>query len=98
MFNRVVENVFLPLLPTKPTPPSAVNGRKRSRDTQEAGDQVDAYAQIFAAANEGQGKAEVGNKVLRALFDEGGKQETVDSNRRKIYLLVREWGQEALED
>ncbi|POY76894.1 hypothetical protein BMF94_0147 [Rhodotorula taiwanensis] len=93
MFTRLVDNVFTPLLdallPPKPEPRA-----KRRRGA--AGRAKDpAYPGIRASAVEGTGVEDpsaaaevVGKQVLKRLFEEGGQEETGETQRRRIYTFV----------
>lgn len=35
-------------------------------------------------------KEKVGRKLLKAIFEEGGKKETNEVNRRRLYMICRE--------
>ncbi|BGP23654.1 nucleolar protein Nop52 variant [Rhodotorula toruloides] len=93
MYSRLIENVFTPLcdalLPPKPEPAAK---RRKGVSTLPKPE----YPGIVARAVEGEGvegRAEaeaIGKKVLKALFDEGAKPETDETNRRRIYRFVAE--------
>lgn len=54
---------------------------------------VEAYEGIVGGCVEGvEGGEGLGRKVLQAVFEEGGKTGTNEVNRRKMYLIYREWG------
>ncbi|GAA5961127.1 hypothetical protein JCM21900_002809 [Sporobolomyces salmonicolor] len=91
LFTRFTDNVFSPLLdaalPPKPEP-------KAKRRKGASAPSRPEYPGIMQLALEGQGAEkgeegeEIGKKVLKRLFVEGGKAETGDVNRRRIYQIV----------
>lgn len=92
MFTRFTDEVFTPLLdaalPPAPQPPAKRRkGAPKPRRPE--------YPATLALAVEGEGaKGEeaagekLGKAVLKRLFEEGGKAETSDVNRRRIYAFV----------
>ncbi|BGP14859.1 hypothetical protein JCM10213_002702 [Rhodosporidiobolus nylandii] len=92
MFTRFTDEVFTPLLdaalPPAPQPPA-----KRRKGA--AKPRRPEYPGTLALAVEGEGAAgeeaageKLGKAVLKRLFEEGGKAETSDVNRRRIYAYV----------
>ncbi|GAA5826316.1 hypothetical protein JCM3770_005817 [Rhodotorula araucariae] len=101
LYARFTENVLEPLLaaflPPKPTAPRP---QKRKR-TDPPAPARPVYPGILACAREGAGAADaaqaIGKAVLRRLFDEGGKEQTGETNRRRIYQFVAAYGHVELE-
>lgn len=98
MFNRIIENVFDPILDCTliaPTPPKDKR-RKIEEVSKSAKDQFDGIVEMSeegeVVAGEGFGeerRERVGKRVLEKLFEEGGKKDTGEVNRRKIYKVCR---------
>ncbi|GAA5879448.1 hypothetical protein JCM8547_008147 [Rhodosporidiobolus lusitaniae] len=93
IFSRLTENVLTPLLDAM-LPPASQPPAKRRRGA--PAPQRPEYPGILALAAEGAGAEEgeegeqIGKAVLKRLFAEGGRPETSDVNRRRIYSFVRE--------
>lgn len=93
IFTRLTENIFTPLLDAS-LPPSPLPPHKRRRGV--APPVRPEYPGILALAKEGGEKEEgseergeeIGKAVLRRLFEEGGKVDTSETNRRRIYMFV----------
>lgn len=96
----MTENVVTPLLddalPAKEAPPS----KKRRKvvvseivkptfpgilgNAVEADEKVEVEEEVWGQ------KEKVGRMVLKAIFEEGGKKETNEVNRRRLYMICRE--------
>jgi ribosomal RNA-processing protein 1 len=93
LFNRITENVITPLLDDA-LPPREEPKKKRRKVVSEI--VKPEYPGILGNAVEGKGEDEeggkerVGKSVLRAVFEEGGKAETNEVNRRRLYTICRE--------
>lgn len=88
IFLRISTNVFVPLF--EATLEKKERGGKR-RKVEKV--EVEGFEGIVGGCKEGkEGKEELGREVLMGLFEEGGKKETNEVNRRKMYLIYREWG------
>lgn len=99
LFNRVKENAITPLLddalPAKEEP-----ARKRRKKVVSEiikptfpgilGNAVEADEPTEIEDGEMGEKEKVGRKLLKALFEEGGKKETNEVNRRRLYMICRE--------
>ncbi|ORY72397.1 nucleolar protein,Nop52-domain-containing protein [Leucosporidium creatinivorum] len=99
LFNRVTENVITPLLddalPAKEEP-----ARKRRKKVVSEiikptfpgilGNATEADEPTEVEEGEMGEKEKVGRMVLKAIFEEGGKKETNEVNRRRLYLICRE--------
>ncbi|BGP46977.1 hypothetical protein JCM10450v2_002829 [Rhodotorula kratochvilovae] len=100
MYTRFTENVFEPLLAAFLPPKPAPRPQKRKR-TDPPPPARPEYPGILACAREGAGvvKADeaIGKAVLRRLFEEGGKEGTDETNRRRIYQFVATYGHVDLE-
>ncbi|KWU41286.1 Nop52-domain-containing protein, partial [Rhodotorula sp. JG-1b] len=98
MFTRLVDNVFTPLLDAlvgpKPEPnPKRRRGNAAKRAKERAYPALRAAARRAAgvdAVDEAAADARIGKQVLRRLFEEGGKEETGEAQRRRIYNFVTE--------
>ncbi|GAA5900340.1 hypothetical protein JCM6882_002311 [Rhodosporidiobolus microsporus] len=89
--SRVTENVFTPLLDSLlPPPPQPPAKRRKGAPAPQRPE----YPGILALAVEGEGAEDAGEqiakRVMRRMFEEGGKAETNDTNRRRIYAYVGE--------
>lgn len=100
MFARFTDNVFSPLLeaflPPKPDPRK--NQKRKKNDPPPPARQE--YPGMLACAKldgEGEGEAAgpaLARAVMRRLFEEGGKEDTNETNRRRIYEFVAKSGVE----
>lgn len=98
MFTRLVDNVFTPLLDAllgpKPEPnPKRRRGNAAKRARERAYPALRAAVRRAAgvdAVDEAVADARIGKQVLRRLFEEGGKEETGEAQRRRIYNFVTE--------
>ncbi|GAA5975387.1 hypothetical protein JCM10908_005146 [Rhodotorula pacifica] len=99
MFTRLVDNVFTPLLDAflgpKPEPnPKRRRGNAAKRAKERAYPALRAAARRAAGleveeeAEETAADAKIGKRALRRLFEEGGKEETGEVQRRRIYNFV----------
>ncbi|GAA5887252.1 hypothetical protein JCM3774_004754 [Rhodotorula dairenensis] len=104
MFSRLVDNVFTPLLDAflgpKPEPnPKRRRGNAAKRAKERAYPALRAAARradggVPVEAEGGDDEAahnadaRIGKQVLRRLFQEGGKEETGEAQRRRIYNFV----------
>lgn len=96
MFQRVVENVFDPLfdctlIPTAP--------KDKRRKLESSSDKPQFHGIIERTILEedgeiGERRERVGKKLLEVLFVEGGKKETGEVNRRRIYNVSRQRSEE----
>lgn len=86
LFARLADNGFAPLFAAA-IPPAPVHGRKRKVEAVE-GDDLEFVAIL------GDEREKTGRAVVKALFDEGGKKETGEVARRRIYALVAKWDPE----
>ena len=96
MFARISDNLFSPLFDYSVPLPPQPKSKRRKIESQLA---IAEYPRIFEQAqveemsgNEGveEGRRLCGEGVLKALFEEGGKKETNEVNRRRMYKLWRE--------
>lgn len=86
---RLVENAFEPLFRASLPPPVVPAGKRRKVEAAtEEGKKGEFVGLLGEAKEEREAK---GKEVLKALFDEGGKAETGEVQRRRIYKLVGEW-------
>ncbi|GAA6008459.1 hypothetical protein JCM10207_007119 [Rhodosporidiobolus poonsookiae] len=91
IFSRTTEHVFTPLLDALFPPPAQRPAKRRKGVPAPSRPE---YPGILALAAEGEGAEEseageqIGKKVLRRLFEEGGKAETNEVNRRRMYSFV----------
>lgn len=100
LFNRIKENVITPLLddslPAKEEP-----ARKRRRKVIVSEIVKPTFPGILSNAVEADKpteiedgemgeKEKVGRQLLKAIFEEGGKKETNEVNRRRLYMICRE--------
>lgn len=83
LFARLADNGFNPLLAAA-LPPAPVPGRKRKVEAVEEAD-------LEFVAILGEEREKTGRALVRALFEEGGKKETGEVARRRIYALVAKW-------
>ncbi|BGP54615.1 hypothetical protein JCM8202_004985 [Rhodotorula sphaerocarpa] len=103
MFTRLADNVFTPLLdallPPKPEPRAKRRRGAAGRAKEPAYPAIraaaiegrDAFAAVAGQEEEPAPAAVaevIGKKVLRRLFEEGGKEETGEPQRRRIYNFV----------
>lgn len=103
MFTRLADNVFTPLLdallPPKPEPRAKRRAGAAGRAKEPAYPAIraaaiegrDAFAAVAGQEEEPAPAAVaevIGKKVLRRLFEEGGKEETGEPQRRRIYNFV----------
>ncbi|GAA6034458.1 hypothetical protein JCM8097_002735 [Rhodosporidiobolus ruineniae] len=95
MFSRITTEVFTPLLDAMlPAPVQPPSKRRKGAPAPKRPE----YPGILALAVEAEGAGEgdeaageeIGKQVLKRLFEEGGKAETSDVNRRRIYAFVSE--------
>ncbi|GAA5986880.1 hypothetical protein JCM11641_006579 [Rhodosporidiobolus odoratus] len=92
MFTRFADEIYTPLLDAfLPPPPQPPHKRRKTAAKSKRLE----YPGILAVATEGSDAAEadaagelIGKSVLKRLFAEGGKAETEDPNRRRIYAFV----------
>lgn len=99
MFARLVDNVFTPLLDALLGPKPEPNPKRRRGNAAKRAKER-AYPALRAAARRAAGvddaveevaaDARIGKQVLRRLFEEGGKEETGEAQRRRIYNFVTE--------
>ncbi len=97
MFTRLVDNVFTPLLDALLGPKPEPNPKRRRGNAAKRAKER-AYPALRAAARRAGGvdaeddveDAKIGKRVLRRLFEEGGKEETGEAQRRRIYNFVTE--------
>ncbi|GAA5929657.1 Rrp1p [Sporobolomyces koalae] len=94
IFDRLVEQLFKPLLTAFFPPPSKPQPRRRKKDGPPP--PRPQYPSILEHCQEGEAvEADVGTQVakqiLTSLFAVGGKPEVDEHNRRKIYQFVAEW-------
>ncbi|GAA5888524.1 hypothetical protein JCM5296_001056 [Sporobolomyces johnsonii] len=91
LFTRFTDNVFSPLLDASLPPKPEPKAKRRKGASVPSRPE---YPGILQLALEGQGAEKgqegeaIGKKVLKRLFVEGGKAETGDVNRRRIYQIV----------
>ncbi|KAI5474876.1 hypothetical protein MNV49_002320 [Pseudohyphozyma bogoriensis] len=88
LFTRVSSNVFVPLLEASLTKPEP-EGKKRKFASEIVKPTFDG---VFEKSEEE--REEVGKKVLERLFEVGGGKETNEVNRRRLYVLYKEWAGE----
>ncbi|SCV67775.1 BQ2448_5386 [Microbotryum intermedium] len=95
LFQRVTSNVTTPFLEDAlPAPPAPPSKRRKVVSSIEK----PTFPGIFSHAKEGgkdevsteERKENVGKALLRALFEEGGKAETNEVNRRRLYEIVKQ--------
>ncbi|KAK4705090.1 ribosomal RNA-processing protein 1, partial [Phenoliferia sp. Uapishka_3] len=88
LFQRLSDNGFEPLILAS-IPQKEVGGRNKKRKAVEAVEEEDLpFKGILGLGAE---REKVGRGVLKAMFDEGGKKETGEVARRRIYALVAKW-------
>lgn len=96
MFARIADNLFISLFDYSVPLPPQPKSKRRKIESQLA---IIEYPRIFEQSqveemtgNEGveEGRRLCGEGVLAALFAEGGKKETNEVNRRRMYKLWRE--------
>lgn len=96
MFTRLVDNVFTPLLDALLGPKPEPNPKRRRGNAAKRARER-AYPALRAAVRRAAGvdsveevaaDAKIGKQVLRRLFEEGGKEETGEAQRRRIYNFV----------
>lgn len=96
MFQRVVENVFDPLFDCTliPTAPKDKRRKLESSSDKPQYDGIVERAILEDDGEMGERRERVGKKLLEVLFVEGGKKETGEVNRRKIYKVSRQRSEE----
>ncbi|KAL8278830.1 hypothetical protein RQP46_008701 [Phenoliferia psychrophenolica] len=86
LFARLSDNGFEPLF-LAALPPKPEVGRHRKRKVEAVVEDEDLEFKSIL----GEQREETGRKVLKCLFEEGGKKETGEVARRRIYALVAKW-------
>ncbi|GAA5837092.1 hypothetical protein JCM11251_005251 [Rhodosporidiobolus azoricus] len=94
IFSRLIENIFTPLLDSFLPPPTQPPAKRRKGVP---APKRPVYPGVLALAEEGQGAdgdeeagEQIAKKVLKRMFEVGGRAETNDTNRRRIYAFISE--------